>query len=51
MHSESESLVKSAQFVIILFKLKCRQIVIDYFVCHSRVQVVAMQLQQSDNKK
>ena len=34
-----------------LFKLKCRQILIDYFVCYSEVQVVAMQLRQSDYKK
>ena len=34
----------------LLFKLKCRQILVDYFVCH-QVQVVAMQLQQSSDKK
>ena len=34
-----------------LFKLKCRQILVDYFVCHSQVQVAAMQLQQSGDKK
>ena len=35
----------------LLFKLKCKQILIDYFVCHSLFQVVAMQLQQSGDKK
>ena len=35
----------------LLFKLKCKQILIDYFVSYSQVQVVAMQLRQSDYKK
>ena len=35
----------------LLFRLICRQILVDYFVCHSQVQVVAMQLQQSGDKK
>ena len=35
----------------LLFKLKRRQILVDYFVCHSQVQVVVMQLQQSEDKK
>ena len=52
MHCESESLVKSAQFCMsLLFKLKCKQILVHYFVCHSQVQVVAMQLQQSGDKE
>ena len=28
--------------LLLLFKLKSRQILIEYFVCHSQVQVVAM---------
>ena len=52
MHCESESFVKSVQFVVILLvKLRCRQILVHYFVCHSQVQVVAMHLQQSGDNK
>ena len=35
----------------LLLKLKFKQILIDYFICHSQVQVVAMQLRQRDYKK
>ena len=35
----------------LLLKLKFKQILIDYFTCHSQVQVVAVQLRQRDYKK